>query len=91
MTTELQPCYHCGMHHPGVCPRIKRIDYYPDGSIKSVEYHEERPAPAVVSPLPSDGDMILDGCRSIWNPGEIEDMAEQIKKAMDKSRGTNNG
>ena len=35
-------CDHCGMIHRGACPRIKRIDYYEDGRVKSVEYHERR-------------------------------------------------
>lgn len=33
-------CGHCGMWHGPVCPRIKAVDYYPDGSIKRVEYRE---------------------------------------------------
>ena len=37
-------CGHCGMIHQGQCPRIKAIEYYPDGiSIKRVEYHESKP------------------------------------------------
>lgn len=32
-------CGHCGSHHSGVCPRIKRIEYWPDGTVKEVEYH----------------------------------------------------
>lgn len=33
-------CGHCGMFHSsGACPRVKAIEYYPDGSIKRVEYH----------------------------------------------------
>jgi hypothetical protein len=27
------------MLHAGECPRIKAIDYYPDGTTKRVEYH----------------------------------------------------
>ena len=34
------PCAHCGGWHACQCPRIKAIEYYPDGSIKRVEYHE---------------------------------------------------
>ncbi len=44
MSTTIQDtpkCIHCGYHpHQGNCPRIKAIDYYPDGTIKHVEYHE---------------------------------------------------
>jgi hypothetical protein len=32
-------CFHCGGIHLGMCPRIKCIEYYPDGVIKRVEYH----------------------------------------------------
>ena len=45
-------CPHCsGPHsavfHGGPCPRIKAVEYYPDGSIKRVEYHgkDEQPCP----------------------------------------------
>jgi len=31
-------CGHCGLHHGAVCPRIKVIEYYLDGSLKRVEY-----------------------------------------------------
>ena len=34
----MEKCGHCGMIHDSVCPRIKAIDYYPDGTIKRVEY-----------------------------------------------------
>ena len=34
-----QSCPHCGGIHLGVCSRIKSIDYYPDGTIKHIEYH----------------------------------------------------
>jgi hypothetical protein len=32
-------CGHCGSHHSVQCPRIKAIEYYPDGTVKRVEYH----------------------------------------------------
>jgi len=34
-----QFCGHCGMYHGSVCPRIKAIEYYPNGTIKRIEYH----------------------------------------------------
>jgi hypothetical protein len=34
-------CQHCGGSHEGECHRIKSIEYYPDGSIKRVEYRED--------------------------------------------------
>lgn len=36
-------CQYCAMHHSGVCPRIKAIEYRPDGSIGRVEFHGPRP------------------------------------------------
>lgn len=34
-------CSHCGMFHPGqTCPRIKAIEYFPNGMIKRIEFKE---------------------------------------------------
>lgn len=43
----LKYCEHCGSCHVGVCPRIKMIEYHPNGVIKRVEYHavEEHQVP----------------------------------------------
>jgi hypothetical protein len=35
-----KPCGHCGMWHAGSCPRIKSIEYYPDGTVRRLEYHD---------------------------------------------------
>ncbi len=32
-------CGHCGMYHNGTCPKIKAIEYHPDGTVKRIEYH----------------------------------------------------
>ena len=32
-------CGHCGNFHQGTCPRIKEIEYWPDGTVKRVVYH----------------------------------------------------
>lgn len=37
------PCGHCGMYHNAVCPRVKAIEYHPDGNVKRVEYHAQQP------------------------------------------------
>lgn len=37
-TTGLQYCGHCGVSHVGMCPFIKSIEYYPNGTIKRIEY-----------------------------------------------------
>lgn len=52
MTSVQKPafagCPHCGgMHFNGsTCPRISAIEYWPDGTIKRVEYH-----PAAANPV----------------------------------------
>jgi hypothetical protein len=33
-------CKHCGLIHDEVCSRIKSIEYYQDGTVKKVEYHD---------------------------------------------------
>lgn len=43
MNGQLQQCGHCGAIHSGVCPRIKSIEYHPDGTMKRVEYHNPNP------------------------------------------------
>ncbi len=37
-SNEMKACVHCGMWHTGVCPRIKSIEYYPNGMIKKIIY-----------------------------------------------------
>jgi len=37
--TNLSQCQHCGNYHTGQCPRIKAIEYYPNGRVKRVELH----------------------------------------------------
>lgn len=45
----MHACPHCGLQHynsMGVmltCPRIKSIEYYPDGTQKRVEFHAPQP------------------------------------------------
>lgn len=39
---EQSKCIHCGAgSHDGQCPKIKSVEYHPDGSIKKVEYHQK--------------------------------------------------
>lgn len=35
---KMEKCRHCGMIHGLLCPSVKAIEYYPDGTIKRVEY-----------------------------------------------------
>jgi hypothetical protein len=32
-------CPHCHQYHTGICPYVKAIEYYPDGTVKRIEYH----------------------------------------------------
>lgn len=42
--TVSQPaCEYCGCIHSGICPRIKFINYYKDGQVKSVGLHQPQP------------------------------------------------
>ena len=36
----MEKCGHCGFigKHPSICPTIKAIEYFPDGTVKRVEY-----------------------------------------------------
>lgn len=33
-------CRWCGFMHTGQCPCVKAIEYYPDGVVKRVEFHD---------------------------------------------------
>jgi len=35
-------CPHCGFGHTGVCPRVKAIEYNPDGTVRRVEFHQPK-------------------------------------------------
>lgn len=47
-------CPHCNYGHAGTCPRIKAIEYHPDGTVKRIEFHEPRP---ISMPMPSIPDL----------------------------------
>ncbi len=36
-------CPHCGMGHSGTCPRIRAIEYHPNGTVKRIEFHSPQP------------------------------------------------
>lgn len=36
----VERCQHCNGRHEGACGRVKRIEFYPDGTIKKVEYFD---------------------------------------------------
>lgn len=31
-------CSHCGMRHGKICPSIRSIEYYENGTVKRIEY-----------------------------------------------------
>ena len=41
--SDFHYCPWCGSWHTGTCSRVKSIEYYPDGSIKRVEFHDDKP------------------------------------------------
>jgi len=44
MQLNTSPCPHCGFIHQTTCPRIKSMEYYPDGIVvKRIEFHEPKP------------------------------------------------
>lgn len=43
MSDQSGTCYWCGSHHTGKCPMVKRIEYYENGTVKSVEFHAPSP------------------------------------------------
>lgn len=34
-------CEYCGGSHAYLCPRIKIIEYYPDGAVKQIEFRQD--------------------------------------------------
>ena len=50
-------CGWCGDWHSGRCPRVRAIEYWPNGTVKRVEfyddYHPWRPAPVPYNPWPN--------------------------------------
>lgn len=36
-------CPYCGMGHSSICPRVRAIEYHPDGSTKRVEFYNPQP------------------------------------------------
>lgn len=57
-TVNVTPCPHCGMLHGGICHLVKAIEYYPDGTVKRIEFKgpADYPQATIVNPplpLPS--------------------------------------
>lgn len=34
-------CRYCGMHHGPKCPKVKAIEFHPNGQVARVEFFEE--------------------------------------------------
>ena len=43
MTPFISNCPYCGVGHVGTCPRVKAIEYFQNGMVKRVEFHEPKP------------------------------------------------
>lgn len=39
----MTPCCYCGSHilHTGECPRVSAREYFPNGTLRRVEFHAE--------------------------------------------------
>lgn len=35
---QMATCGWCGGYHSGTCPKVKAIEYHPDGTVKRVEF-----------------------------------------------------
>jgi hypothetical protein len=46
-TNSIAPCPHCGATHTTTCPKIKAIDYYPNGAVKRVEFKSAQDYPII--------------------------------------------
>lgn len=42
-------CPHCGQYHTAICPRIRALDFFADGTVKRVEYWPPPPIPSQVT------------------------------------------
>ena len=50
--SDMDHCHYCAGIHPGVrCPAVKAIDYYPNGTIKRVEF--VGPPPTLIGVAPA--------------------------------------
>lgn len=47
MSSEGITCQHCGQFHKTTCPRIKALEYFPDGTVRRVEFYDPKSADAV--------------------------------------------
>jgi len=52
-------CPWCGLWHigGGTCPRVKSLEYWPNGTIKRVEFHDEAPKIEPANYIVIDGEL----------------------------------
>jgi len=36
----VRKCSYCGNYHVGVCPRVASMEYFPNGMLKRIEFHQ---------------------------------------------------
>lgn len=57
--SKIYSCPYCSnehnfIYHQGVCPKVKSIEYYENGTTKKVEFHEKKVESSELEiPLPS--------------------------------------
>lgn len=54
-------CAHCGQWHDGVCSRVKSVEYYPNGTVKKIKYHDSPPPPPMMPSALLIDPKLLDG------------------------------
>jgi hypothetical protein len=70
-------CPHCGMIHQTTCPRVKAIEYNPDGTVRRIEFHAPT-APIYSRSTPADYRW---GSEQFWRGGGVSEMIERVAKA----------
>ena len=80
MTTNNTPsCPHCSggiteVYHFGACPEVKAIEYFPNGTVKRVEFHGDHlPAPdGPCFPIPCETGYVSVGSHTLGHGGTIQ-------------------
>jgi hypothetical protein len=73
-TANMPHCPHCGpgvLHVGGPCPRVRAVEYYPDGRVKRVEYHDPVPLLPIrlePAPKPEPSSLTIHTGGSTWLP-----------------------
>jgi hypothetical protein len=54
---DQETCLYCGFMHNGYCPRLAAIEYFPNGTVKRVEFHNQ-PSQRVAWNKPTEAPMM---------------------------------